>query len=216
MTASSRRPTTSRSGRERSGATSTTWSGCRTATSRCSTTVLDRPNTNLPVVNDESSILILKLSGKGKNRKASLVKRYNYEPDPEVAALTQGSARPLENGNWFAGWGQVSPDDRVRPGRRDRLGCDLPVDSVRPNSYRSFKAPWTGNPQDRPAIASEADGGGAKVYASWNGSTDGPGWKVYTGARRRQPDRGRPARTGRDSRRDPDPGSRSRLPGGRP
>ncbi len=50
------------------------------------------------------------------------------------------------------------------------------------NSYRSFKAPWSGNPQDRPAIASEADGGGAKVYASWNGSTAVQAWKVYTGA----------------------------------
>ena len=86
-TVSSRRPTTSRSGRERSGATSTTWSGCRTATSRCSTTVLTGPTPTCPVVNDESSILILKLSGKGKNRKASLVKRYTHEPDPVVALV---------------------------------------------------------------------------------------------------------------------------------
>ena len=50
------------------------------------------------------------------------------------------------------------------------------------NSYRSFKAPWSGKPKDRPAIASEADGGGAKVYASWNGSTEVQSWKVYTGA----------------------------------
>lgn len=138
----------------------------------------DRPNTGLPVVNDESSILVLKLSGKGKNRTASMVKRYTHEPDP-VVAPSQGSARLLDNGNWFAGWGQVSHMTEFAPDGKvvwDATFFDSPV-----NSYRSFKAPWVGKPKDRPAIASEADGNGAKVYASWNGSTKVQSWKVLTG-----------------------------------
>ncbi len=142
---------------------------------------LDRPNTNVPIINEESSILVLKLSGKGKNRKASLVKRYNYEPDG-IVAQTQGSARLLENGNWFAGWGQVLQMTEFAPGGEIVWDATFPSTGQNTNSYRSFKAPWTGKPKDRPAIASEADGGGAMVYASWNGSTAVQSWKVYTGA----------------------------------
>jgi hypothetical protein len=139
----------------------------------------DRPNNNLPVISEESNVLILKLSGKGDNRKATKVARYTHEPDP-IIALSQGSARLMENGNWFAGWGQVSQMTEFAPDGEvvwDATYFDEPV-----NSYRSFKAPWVGKPKDRPAIASEPDGAGAKVYASWNGATKVRSWKVFTGA----------------------------------
>ncbi len=137
----------------------------------------DRPNAGLPVINDESSILVLRLSGKGNNRTASLVKRYTHEPDP-IIALSQGSARQLENGNWFAGWGQVSQMTEFSPDGEVVWDAIFPDSAV--NSYRSFKAPWVGKPKDRPAIASEADGAGATVYASWNGAEVAE-WKVLTG-----------------------------------
>ncbi len=97
-------------------------------------------------------------------------------------AQTQGSARPLENGNWFAGWGQVLQMTEFAPDGEIVWDATFPSTGQNTNSYRSFKAPWAGKPKDRPAIASEADGGGAKVYASWNGSTEVQSWKVYTGA----------------------------------
>jgi hypothetical protein len=141
----------------------------------------DRPNTNVPVINDESSILILRLSGKGNNRTASPVNRYAHEPDP-IVAQTQGSARQLENGNWFAGWGQVLAMTEFAPDGEIVWDATFPSTGQNTNSYRSFKAPWNGKPKDRPSIASEADGDGAKVYASWNGSTKVQSWKVLTGA----------------------------------
>ncbi len=141
----------------------------------------DRPNNNLPIISEESNILILKLTGKGKNRKASLVKRYTHKPDP-IVAQSQGSARPLENGNWFAGWGQVLAMTEFAPDGEVVWDATFPSTGQNTNSYRTFKAPWVGKPTDRPAIASEADGDGAKVYASWNGSTAVQSWKVYTGA----------------------------------
>ncbi len=141
----------------------------------------DRPQNNLPVIFPESNILILKLSGSGNNRKASLVKRYTHKPAP-IIALSQGSARQLENGNWFAGWGQVLAMTEFAPDGEIVWDATFPASGNPSNSYRSFKAPWTGFPKDRPSIASEADGAGAKVYASWNGSTKVHSWKVLTGA----------------------------------
>ncbi|MFA9400786.1 MAG: arylsulfotransferase family protein [Acidobacteriota bacterium] len=150
----------------------------------------DRPTTNVPVINEESSVLVLRLSGKGNNRKASLVKRYTHKPDHDAGshgpgpllAETQGSARLLENGNWFAGWGQVLQMTEFAPGGEIVWDATFPSTGQNTNSYRSFAAPWNGKPTDRPSIASEADGDGAKVYVSWNGSTKVQSWKVLTGA----------------------------------
>jgi hypothetical protein len=140
----------------------------------------DRPQNGLPVISEESNALILELSGKGDNRTATAVKRYTHEPDP-IVAQSQGSARLLENGNWFVGWGQVLAMTEFAPDGEVVWDATFPVSGTPSNSYRAFKAPWVGYPKDRPAIASEADGGGAKVYASWNGSTKVQSWKVFTG-----------------------------------
>ncbi len=138
----------------------------------------DRPTNGVPVVTDESNILILRLSGEGKNRTASLVKRYTHEPDPLISQ-TQGSARLLENGNWFAGWGSLSQMTEFAPD--GEVVWDASFNDAAVSSYRAFKAPWSGGLKGRPAIASEADGAGAKVYASWNGAEVAE-WKVLTGS----------------------------------
>ena len=136
----------------------------------------------LPVIKDESSALVLRLSGKGDSRKASLVNRYAHEPDP-IVALTQGSARILDGGNSFVGWGQVPQMTEFAPNGEVVWDAKFGVGGfpLPQHSYRAFKAPWQGFPKDRPAIASEADGDGAKLYASWNGATKVRSWKVFTG-----------------------------------
>lgn len=132
----------------------------------------------LPVVNATSSAVILKLSGKGKNRKASLVERFSY-PGDGLAAFATGGAQPLSNEGMFVSWGTVPQITEYN------AAGDIVFDATLPPggffNYRSSKTPWAGKPTDRPAIASEADGPGAKVYASWNGATDIRTWKVFTG-----------------------------------
>lgn len=138
----------------------------------------------LPVVRDQSSALVLRLSGKGQDRRASLVKRYDH-PD-KIVALTQGSARILANGNEFVGWGQVPRMTEFAP--NGNVTWDATFGNggfpLAQHSYRAFKAPWKGFPQASPAIASEAElgGDGATVYASWNGATNISRWSVYTGS----------------------------------
>jgi hypothetical protein len=130
-------------------------------------------------VRPQSSGLILRLrNAPGKKGRATLVKRYDH-PSRPVVSLSQGSAQQLPNGNMLVGWGsrprltEFTPDGRLA---FDATFADVPV-----NSYRARKGEWTGRPRGRPAIASRADGDGAVVWASWNGSSEVNRWQVLTG-----------------------------------
>ena len=50
------------------------------------------------------------------------------------------------------------------------------------DSYRAYRFPWTGRPDDRPVLAI-AHG---NAYASWNGATEVAGWALLTGTSRTQ------------------------------
>jgi hypothetical protein len=49
-------------------------------------------------------------------------------------------------------------------------------------SYRVLTHEWSGHPTEPPAIAARRrPGGGAVVYASWNGATEVASWRVFAG-----------------------------------
>ena len=146
------------------------------------------------VVNPTSSGLVLKLSGKGNNRTASLVKRFSYPgqsldfpgPNPDnphsaqgMQTFATGGTLELENGNFLVGWGTERNITEFDP------NGNVVFDAAWPRggffSYRASKGVWNGKPKDRPSIASEGAGAGAKVWASWNGATKIAEWKVLTG-----------------------------------
>ena len=79
-----------------------------------------------PAVNPTSSGLVLKLSGRGDNRKASLVKRFSY-PDPGIASLATGGAQPLSNGGMFVGWGTWPQITEFDSDGRHRLRCAVAI-----------------------------------------------------------------------------------------
>ncbi len=139
-----------------------------------------------PSVFPESSALVLRLSGKGKKRKASLVHRFTHPGDGIVAA-SQGNAEPLKNGNTFVGWGQPNLMTEFNADGEvvfdaSHTGTFIEAINGVNSSYRAYKAPWNGIPQGKPAIASEATDSGAKVWASWNGSQAVRKWEVLTGS----------------------------------
>ncbi len=140
---------------------------------------INRPESPLPEIHDQSSALILNLSDTEKGREATLVERYNHEPDP-VVSRSQGSAQQLEDGNVFVGWGSVSRMTEFTP--EGDIAFDATFDDAEESSYRASRAPWRGLPGGRPAIASKATGSGATVWASWNGATLIRHWKVFTGS----------------------------------
>jgi hypothetical protein len=73
----------------------------------------------------------------------------------------------LPNFTEYAGDGRVLLDGTLGPGVED---------------YRTYLAPWQGQPATRPAVAAqEPSPGAATIEASWNGATDVAAWRVLAG-----------------------------------
>lgn len=136
-----------------------------------------------PSVLPDSSVLVVRLGrNEDGDRTATLVKRFQHPAG--IVAQSQGNGEPVGDGGVFVGWGQVP-----RITEFNATG-DVVFDAVHTgfsggngvvSSYRAYKAPWNGNPQGDPAIASETTDSGATVWASWNGSQKTRGWQVLTG-----------------------------------
>lgn len=101
--------------------------------------------------------------------------------DDPIYADSQGSYASLSDGEntttHFLDYGQIPLLREYGPnanGSNLRWQARLGADS-RVQSYRGFKSPWTGKPQQAPKLAVE-DG---VAYVSWNGATEVRGWDVY-------------------------------------
>jgi hypothetical protein len=107
-----------------------------------------------------------------------LVGTYTH-PD-KILADTQGNVQVLPNGNVFMGWGSEPFFSEF--GRDGKLLFDA---SFTPEleSYRAFRFPWKGHPEDVPALVGES-GPEDKVtlYVSWNGATEVATWQVLAGS----------------------------------
>jgi hypothetical protein len=108
--------------------------------------------------------------------------RQAYRHPNALRSAAMGSVRVLPGGRALVGWGDQPYASEFTP------EGTLAVDAALPRgqqSYRSFRLPWTGGPQERPAIAARRDPrtGAATLYVSWNGATDVAAWQVSTGPR---------------------------------
>jgi hypothetical protein len=112
-----------------------------------------------------------------KTMKVTLIHRYTHSP-PILAAFG-GGAQVLPNHNLFVSWGS-SPQfsEFTAQGRQIFNGAF----ALGVGSYRAFRFRWVGQPRTRPALAvSGSPGGGATLYASWNGATEVAAWRVLGG-----------------------------------
>ncbi|KAK5164331.1 uncharacterized protein LTR77_010027 [Saxophila tyrrhenica] len=102
-------------------------------------------------------------------------------PDHQYST-SRGSMEILPNGNVFMGWTFHSRISEHAQDGRVLMKAKLPPQK---NTYRSYKAPWTGRPVDPPDVLSRAvEHGSSKgltteVYVSWNGATNVEKWNVY-------------------------------------
>jgi hypothetical protein len=85
----------------------------------------------------------------------------------------------LPDGHAFVGWGSESRMTEFS--RSGDVLFDATFNQAPTNSYRARKAPWSGIPKFRPAIASSGKVDGGTVWASWNGATNIARWRVLTG-----------------------------------
>jgi hypothetical protein len=110
---------------------------------------------------------------------ATRVHRYTHSP--ALLSVSQGSTQLLPGGHVFIGWG-ADPElsEYTRAGRQIFDASFV----LGVNTYRAYRFPWVGRPTTRPALAvARGSGGGATLYASWNGATQVTAWRVLGGTR---------------------------------
>jgi hypothetical protein len=132
-------------------------------------------------VDDQSYGLVLELDM--EKMAASRVRKYAH-PD-KVLSETQGSVQVLANGNVFVGWGSEPLISEFSKDGELLFSANFPTET---ESYRAFRFPWSGQPDDEPAIAVERGSGEeVRLYASWNGATEVATWEVLAGPERLEP-----------------------------
>jgi len=116
--------------------------------------------------------------------RVSLSRKYG-DPSGRVAAV-MGNVQVLPGGGAFIGWGSDPLFSEFGPDGELLFNGVFPP---RVNSYRAFRFPWSGQPDEDPALAVEPDDGALTLYASWNGATEVASWQVLAGP---SPDRLKP------------------------
>lgn len=125
---------------------------------------------------EQSRGLVLRLDERA--RTATFVREFLH---PEkLSAPTQASFREVLDGGSFIGWGQRPHFTEHAPDGTVRFAGNLPADS---QSYRAYRAEWTGRPLDQPAMGLHVDGGNVVVSVSWNGATEVARWRARAGSR---------------------------------
>jgi hypothetical protein len=102
-----------------------------------------------------------------------------FEHPDDLSSGTQGNAQALPNGNTFIGWGSQGYFTEITRGGRVLFDARVARGN---DTYRAYRAEWTGMPRERPALAAERRGDRTVVYASWNGATEVASWQVLAGS----------------------------------
>ncbi len=129
-----------------------------------------------PAVHSQSRAIQLRVDAQSKT--ATLVREQVHPAKPLVAG-SQGNVQALANGSWIVGWGEAPYFSEFSASGQLLLDAHLPATY---ESYRSYRMQWDGHPSEPPALAlARASGGGATVYASWNGASEVASWRVLAG-----------------------------------
>ena len=130
-------------------------------------------NAAAPAVRERSRALRIRLAG---GRATLLADRGHPR---RLLSANQGSVQDLGGGRMFVGWGQNPWFTEFGPSGRVLFDAHLAKGY---DSYRAYRAAWTGRPLSRPAVAAQRRGRGRiAVWASWNGATEVARWQVLAG-----------------------------------
>ncbi|HEV2094280.1 MAG TPA: arylsulfotransferase family protein [Rubrobacter sp.] len=125
---------------------------------------------------DRSRAVVLEVDEEAM--KAALVREY-FAPAGMPIADTQGNVQILPDGNVFVGWGSEPYFSEF-----SHEGEILFHAAFAPwgESYRAFRLPWSGRPDDAPTVTTAGGREGkTTLYASWNGATEVAAWQVFAG-----------------------------------
>jgi Arylsulfotransferase (ASST) len=132
-------------------------------------------NASDPPKERESSGLLLRPDF--SNHTVALVKRFT-NPSKTLLASSQGDTLSLPGGDWLLGYGGLPNFTEFNSSGHVLLDGTL---GKNVQDFRTYLFPWSGQPTTAPAIAVQAAGAGASVYASWNGATGVASWQVLGG-----------------------------------
>ncbi len=127
-----------------------------------------------PPVGKQSRGLLLRLDG--RRHTATVV--HQYVRRQRTLAGSQGNVQVLPNGNVFVGFGAEPFFSEFNAAGTLLFDGSLPRGD---DTYRAYRAGWTGTPAAPPDIAAQRVPGGVNVYASWNGATEVAAWQVIAG-----------------------------------
>jgi len=133
-------------------------------------------NASDPPKERESSGLLLRPNF--SSHTVTLVKRIT-NPSKTLLASSQGDTLSLPGGDWLLGYGGLPNFTEFGSSGHVLLDGTL---GKNVQDFRTYLFPWSGQPTTAPAIAVQAAGAGASVYASWNGATDVASWQVLAGS----------------------------------
>ncbi|WAO92039.1 Hypothetical protein NCS54_00952900 [Fusarium falciforme] len=106
-----------------------------------------------------------------------------FDAPDGLSAHTQGSVQILPNKNFFVNWGQAGAVTEFNQDGKVLFHSylDSAPEGIFVQSYRGFRANWTGTPSEEPAVAAfkRSKQTGLDVYASWNGDTEAASWRFY-------------------------------------
>lgn len=117
------------------------------------------------------------------SRTVAVVRQYHHPSNPLLAG-GQGSLQVLPNHNLLVGWGAEPSYTECRPDGAVVVDAKF----AKGASYRAFRFPWVGVPDDRPALAVDRTrSGNVTGHASWNGATEVASWNLLAGSTAQAP-----------------------------
>ncbi|GAA5912104.1 hypothetical protein JCM5296_000795 [Sporobolomyces johnsonii] len=102
---------------------------------------------------------------------------YEFFPSFNNVAPSQGSVQPLDNSNYFVGWGAVPYFSEYAEDGTLLQDVQFGTTENVVMSYRAFKQAWTAYPLTVPSLAVN----GSSAFASWNGATEVTRWQLLGG-----------------------------------
>jgi hypothetical protein len=115
---------------------------------------------------------------------ATLVRQWT-NPKAQLSP-SQANMQVLPNGNVFIGWGGTATNvTEFSKGGTVRFEARFTNRAV--ESYRGYKAPWSGQPTSPPKAVAKRSGKGTAVRVSWNGATTVASWRILGGPSANRP-----------------------------
>lgn len=115
---------------------------------------------------------------------ATAYKAYDApEPEGGLMSTSQGNMQVLPNGNVHIGWGEHAYFSEHTADGVAVMYAKVAQRASNVMIYRSYKFPWIGEPQTKPALWTYSRDGdessGMVFYVSWNGATEVESWNMY-------------------------------------